>query len=102
MCQRPSNGKIPNQQGLVLKHKTLCLALILLPIPATGLRNVTGLVPFVDATERAAHVPKRRAQGEDEALAGFPALRKSSSFRGAAVSTGNTFAACQDDLEREK
>lgn len=50
MCQRPSNGKIPNQQGLVLKHKTLCLALILLPIPATGLRNVTGLVPFVDAT----------------------------------------------------
>lgn len=50
MCQRPSNGKIPNQQDLVLKHQTLHLAPILLPIPATGLRSVTDLVPFVDVT----------------------------------------------------
>lgn len=34
MCQRPPNGKIPNQQGLVLKHQTLhwlrycCLSLL--------------------------------------------------------------------------
>lgn len=37
MCQRPSNGKIPNQQDLVLKHQTLRLAPKLLLVPATGL-----------------------------------------------------------------
>jgi len=51
MCQSPSNGKIPNQQDLVLKHQTLCLTQILLRVPATGLRSITDLVPFVYVTE---------------------------------------------------
>lgn len=33
---------------LVLKHQTLCLALILLPVPATGLKGDTDLVPVVN------------------------------------------------------
>lgn len=63
---RPSNGKIPNQQDLVLKHQTLPLTPILLLVPATGLRSVTDLVPFVDVTYRAVRVPKRRARDGDE------------------------------------
>lgn len=42
MCQRPSNGKIPNQQDLVLKHQTLHLAPILLPVPRAEKHHRSG------------------------------------------------------------